>query len=128
MEVRVPKPAVEERVQLPSNVVKVATAGKRRRYGVKVKLPWMKNQMRCGSSFTNAQQAAAVAKLFIDAARKSCHACRIPPLAHPDDVIVLDEFEMQAAEKLGATIEMFQRHTTTVRFPHSVCSCVCHSV
>ena len=120
MEVRVPEPAVEERVQLPSNVVKVATS--RQRYGVKAKLPWMKNQMRCGpcgSSFTNAHQAAAVAKLFIGAARQSCRDCRILPLAHPNDVIVLDEFEMQAAEKLGATIEMFQRQSTTVRFPYS---------
>ena len=113
---------------LPANVMVSSSVEGKPRYGVKVKLPWMRNQVRCGSSFTNAQQAAAVAKLFIDAARKSRQECRIPPLAHPDDVIVLDEFEMQAAEKLGATIEMFQRQSTTVRFPHSVCSCVCHSV
>ena len=118
MEVPVTPVEVEVKEVLPANVVKVATAGKRRRYGVKVKLPWMKNQMRCGSSFTNAQQAAAVAKLFIDAARKSRLDCRIPPLAHPGDIIVLDEFEMQAAEKLGAKVEMFQRQSTTVRFPH----------
>ena len=110
---------------LPANVLVSSFVGGKPRYGVKVKMPWMRNQVRCGSSFTNAQQAAAVAKLFIDAARKSRQECRIPPLAHPDDVIVLDEFEMQAAEKLGATIEMFQRQSTTVRFPHSVCSCVC---
>ena len=101
---------------LPANVLVSSFVGGKPRYGVKVKMPWMRNQVRCGSSFTNTQQAATIAKLFIDAARQSCRDCRIPPLAHADDVIVLDEFEMQAAEKLGTTIEMYRRRSTVRRF------------
>ena len=101
---------------LPANVLVSSSIGGRPRYGVKVKLPWMQNEVRCGSSFTSAEQASAVAKLFVNSARQSCRHCRIPPLAYADDVIVLDEFEMQAAELLGTTIELFQRGSTTVRF------------
>ena len=105
-------PNVTERVVLPPNVLLHSHIGGRPRYGVTVKLPWMPNQLRCGSSLVDAAHAAAIAKLLIDAARASPRHCRIPPLAHTDDVIVLDEFEMQAAEKLGATIEMYRRRST----------------
>ena len=99
-------------VPLPANVMVSSSIDGKPRYGVKVKLPWMRNQVRCGSSFTHPNEASTIAKLFLLAARESCQDCRIPPLAHSDDVIVLDEFEMREAEARGDTITMYRRRST----------------
>ena len=97
---------------LPANVMVSSSIDGKPRYGVKVKLPWMRNQVRCGSSFTHPNEASKIAKLFLLAARESCHNCRVPPLAHSDDIIVLDEFDMREAETRGDTITMYRRRST----------------